>query len=115
MVRTLLESSGNRMKSTEILSKHKDGPKNIADTWTSRRSTSLTPHPGTRGIGTRAPSRWCATMMIVKLDRCEQEKISDPLRKFSQVFDKNKDDKIPSLRRTREWCKDHSMKHCEQN
>ena len=36
------------MKSIEILSKHTDGQKNIADTWTtSRRSTSPSPHPGT--------------------------------------------------------------------
>ena len=45
------------MKSIEILSKPTDGQKNIADTWTtSRRSTSLTPHLGIRGTGTRAPS-----------------------------------------------------------
>ena len=90
-----------------------DGQKNIADTWTaSRRSTSLTPHPST---STRAPSRWRATMRIVKLDQWKQEKTSVPLRKFSQVFDKKKDNIIPLLQRTREQGKDHSMKHCEQN
>ena len=31
----------------------------------------------------------------LKLDRCEPEKILNPLREFSQVFDKNKDDRIP--------------------
>ena len=68
--RTLLKSGGNKMESTEILSKPMDGRKNIADTWTaSRRSTSLTPHPGIRGTGTRAPSRWHATMRIVNLDQ----------------------------------------------
>ena len=51
-------------------SKPMDGQMNIADTWTtSRRSTSLAPHPGIQGTGTRAPSRWHATMKIVKLDR----------------------------------------------
>ena len=51
------------MKSTEILSNPKDGQKNIADTWTtSRRSISSAPRPGSRGTGTRAPSRWCAMM-----------------------------------------------------
>ena len=37
------------------------------------------------------------------------------LRKFSHVFDKKKDDSILLFRRTREWGKDHSMKHCEQS
>ena len=55
MVRTLLKSGDNRMKSAEFLSKPVDGRKNIADTWTtSRRWTSLTPHPGIRGTGARA-------------------------------------------------------------
>ena len=89
-------------RSTEILSEPMDGRKNIADTWTtSRRSTSLTPHPGIRSTGTRAPTRWQATMRIVKLDQWKQEEISDPLRKFSQISDKNKDDRIPLFRRTR--------------
>ena len=49
--------------------------KNFADTRTTlRRSTSPTPHHGTRGTRTRAPSRWYAMMMIAKLDRCEHEK-----------------------------------------
>ena len=89
---------------------------NFAHTWTSsRRSTSPTPHPGIRGTGTRAPSRWYAVMMIAKLDRCEHEEILRPLRELSQVFDKNKVASIPSCRRTREYGKNHSMKHCEQN
>ena len=108
--------SGKRVKSIEILRKPMDGQKNIADTWTtSRRSTSPTPHPGTTGTGTRAPSHWCAMMMIVKLDRSEQEETLNPLRKFSQVFDKNKDDRITPFRRTRECGKDHSMKNFDQN
>ena len=37
-----------------------------------------------------------------------------PLRNLSQVFDKNKDDRIPFFPRTREYGKDHSTKHCEQ-
>ena len=50
MTRILSQSGGHRMRSTEILSEPTDGRKNIADTWTaSRRSTSLTPHPGIRG------------------------------------------------------------------
>ena len=102
MTRILSQSGGNSMRSTEILSEPMDGRKNIADTSiTSRRSTSLTPHPGIRGAGTRAPSRWHATMRIVKLDQWKQEEISDPLPKFSQVFDKNLDDRIPLFRRTR--------------
>ena len=80
-----------------------DGKKIIADTWsTSRRSTSFAPHPGIRGTGTRAPPRWRATMRIVKVDRCEQQKTSNPPRTCSQVFDKNKDDRIFFFRRTRE-------------
>ena len=90
-------------ESTELLSEPIDGRKNIAETWTtSRRSTSLISHPGIRGIGTRAPSRWYATGRIVKLVQWKQEKIPDLLRKFSQVFDKNKDDRILLFRRTRE-------------
>ena len=82
--------------------------KNFADTWTtSRRSTSPTPHPGIRGTGTRAPSRWYAMMMMIaKLDRCEHEEILSPLRELSQVFDKNKVASIPSCRRTREYGKE---------
>ena len=64
---------------------------------------------------TRAPSRWCATMTIVQLDQWKQEEILNPPRKFSQVFDKNTDDRIPSFRRTREWGQDNSMKHCAKN
>ena len=94
-----------------MLTKFMDGQKNVADTWTtSRRSTSPTPHPGTRGTCARAPSRWCAM-----INRCEHEEISNPLRKFSQVLDKNKDDRIPLFRRLREYGKDHSVKHYEQN
>ena len=89
---------------------------NFAHTWTSsRRSTSPTPHPGIRGTGTRAPSRWYAVMMIAKLDRCEHEEMLRPQRELSQVFDKNKVASISSCRRTRENGKNHSMKHCEQN
>ena len=67
-----------------------------------------------RGTGTRAPSRWCATMVIAKRDQRKPEKVSIPLLKFSPVFDKSKQDRNPSFRRTRERGKDHSMKHCEQ-
>ena len=99
-----------RTKSIEILRELMDGQKNFADTWnTSQRSTSPTPHLGTRCTGTKTPSRWYATKMIAQLDRCEHEKIFSPLR-----FDKNKDDIIPFFRRTREYGKDHSMKHCEE-
>ena len=52
--------------------------------------------------------------MIAKLDRCEHDKILKTPSEFSQVFDKNKDDRILVFRRTRECGKDHSMKHCEQ-
>ena len=109
-IRAPLQSGGKRMKSIEILG-------NIADTWTtSRRSTSQAPHPGTTGTGTRAPSHWYAkTMMIVKLDRSEQEETLNPLRKFSQVFDNNKDDSTTPFRRTRECGKEHSMKNFDQN
>ena len=69
--------------SIEIFSKPTDGQKNIADIWTtSRRSTSLTPHSGIRGTGTRAPSRWGATMRIVKLDQRKQEKDFNTTTKF---------------------------------
>ena len=37
-----------------------------------------------------------------------------PPPELSQVFDKSKVASIPSCRRTREYGKDHSMKHCEQ-
>ena len=53
----------------------------------SRRLTSA--HLDIRGSGTRAPSRWCATVMFVKLDQRIKEKISNPTRKFLQVFDEN--------------------------
>ena len=67
--RLLSQSDGNRMSSTEIRSWPMDGQKNIADTWTtSRRSTSIASQPGSRGTGTRAPSRWRVTKRIVKLD-----------------------------------------------
>ena len=70
VVRTLLKSGGKRMKCTEILSKSMDGQKNLPDTWTaSRRSTSLTLHPGIRGTGSKAPSRWHAKLRIVNLDQ----------------------------------------------
>ena len=76
MTRTLSPSGGNRMRSTEILSEPMDGPKNLADTWTtSRRSTSLTSHPSIKGTSTKAPSRWRATRRIVKLDQGKQEQI----------------------------------------
>ena len=39
--------------------------------------------------------RWRVIEKIVKQDQKTQEKISNPLRKFSQVFDENKDDTIP--------------------
>ena len=114
-VTTPLWSDGKSTKSTEILSKPLDERKNFADTWTtSRRSTSPAPHPGTRGTGTRTPSHWCALVMIAKPDRCQHEKIWNPQRKFSQVFDKNEDDRFPLFRRTTERGKDHAMKHCEQ-
>ena len=45
----------------------------------------------------KTPSRWYAIMLIAKLDRCEREKISSPPRKLSQVFDKNKDDRIRNI------------------
>ena len=43
-----------------------------------------------------------------------KKRFSNPLRIFSQVFDKNKDDRIPVFRRTSGHGKDHSMKHCEE-
>ena len=93
-----------------------DGQKNFAFIWTvSLRSTSRTVRHGTTGTSTRAPSRWYAVMMIAKVDRCEHEEILSPLHEFSQVFDKNKDERILLFRRTREYGKDHSMKHCEQS
>ena len=95
-------SGGKRTERIDILREPMDGQKMFADTsTTSRRSTSPTPHFGTRGTGTRAPSRLFAMVMIAKLDLWKQEKISNPQRKFSQVFDKNKDDRILSFRRTR--------------
>ena len=49
MTRTQSQSSRKKMRSTEN-SQPTDGRKSIADTWTtSRRSTSLTPHP-LRGV-----------------------------------------------------------------
>ena len=102
------------MESTGILRKPVDGPKKIADTWTtSRRSTSPMPHPGTRGTGTRAPS-YLFSMMTSKLDQRKQEKISSPPRELSQIFDENKDDRTSFSRRRSEHAKDHSMKPCEQ-
>ena len=68
-----------------------EGQKNIADTWTaSRRSTFLTSRPGSRGTGTRALYVGRVIHKIVKKDRWTQEKISNPLCKLSQVFDRNK-------------------------
>ena len=74
----------------------------------------LTPHSGIRSTGTRAPSRWDATMRIVKLDQWKEQEISNTLRKFSQVFNKNKEDRIPIPKNERTK-QDHSMMHCEQN
>ena len=93
-----------------------DGQKTFAFIWTiSLRSTSRTVRHGTTGTSTRSPSRWYAVMMIAKVDRCEHEEILSPLHEFSQVFDKNKDERILLFRRTREYGKDHSMKHREQS
>ena len=75
-----------------------------------RRSTFLTSRPGSIGTGTRALLCWRVTHKIAKLDRREHEKLSKPLRKFSQVVDKNRDDRFLLFRRTREQGKGHSMK-----
>ena len=62
-------SDGRMTKSIENLRKFMDGWKIIADTWTSRRSTSPTALPGTSGTCTKTPSSWYPMMMMGKLDR----------------------------------------------
>ena len=102
MIGTLSQSGGNRTRSTEILIEPMDGQKNIADTLTtSRRSTSLFTDPGIRGTGTKAPSRWRATMRIVKLDQLKARKGFKPTTTIlASLRQEHKDDRIPLFRRT---------------
>ena len=64
--------------------------------------------------GTRALFRWRVTHKIVKKDLWTPQKISNPLRKLSEVFDKDKDDRFHIYRRRREEGKDHSTKNCRR-
>ena len=98
-------------ESIENLRKFMDGQKIIADSWTtSRRSTSATAQPGTSGTGTKTSSSWYPVLMIGKLDRCEREKTLCPPRKLSQIFDENKDDRIPKNDRARQRRFDEALR-----